>query len=237
MAITWRHPQEDEWALCNMGLPSTYLTMLFPNHKPQYQEYLDLREVPPAARERWKRKFLWFLKCLTVQSPGRIVLKTPQHTCRIKTLLEMFPDARFVHIVRNPWIIFESTRHTWRRMYKYQGLQSPRYDGLDEHILNTFCRMYEVFEEDRHLLDPSRFCEVRYEDLVADPIGQTRMIYNHLELGPIDRVLPALEQYVAKAADYRTNVYRPSKSVRAQVADRWGDFAKRYGYEPPNGDP
>jgi hypothetical protein len=121
-------------------------------------------------------------------------------------------------------------------MYKYQGLQSPKYEGLDEHILSTFRRMYDVFEEDRSLLDSSQFCEVRYEDLVDDPIGQVRMIYSQLGLGPLEPALPALEKYVAKTADYKTNVYRLSRSVRDEIANRWGDFAERYGYEPPDGD-
>ena len=46
MVAGWDHPQEDEFALCNMGVPSPYLTNVFPNRPPQYQEYLDMRGVP-----------------------------------------------------------------------------------------------------------------------------------------------------------------------------------------------
>ena len=99
MAAGWDHPQEDEFALCNMGVPSPYLTAAFPNCPSQYPEYLDLRDVPPAAVQRWKDSLRWFLTCLTVRRPKRIVLKSPAHTCRIKVLLEMFPNAKFVHIV------------------------------------------------------------------------------------------------------------------------------------------
>ena len=35
MAAGWDHPQEDEFALCNMGVPSPYLTIIFPNRPPQ----------------------------------------------------------------------------------------------------------------------------------------------------------------------------------------------------------
>ena len=102
MASGWDRPQEDEFALCNMGVPSPYLTISFPNRPPQCDEYLDLAGLSPRRRERWKRGLMWFLKCVTLRQPKRIVLKSPQHTCRVKTLLEMFPRARFVHIVRNP---------------------------------------------------------------------------------------------------------------------------------------
>ena len=174
MAAGWDRPQEDEFALCNMGVPSPYLTIIFPNRPPQCQEYLDFRGVPAPALERWKRALHWFLKCITLRNPKRIVLKSPAHTCRIGTLLEMFPKAKFVHIVRDPYVIFPSTINLWKRLYRDQGLQMPTYDGLEEHVFQTFTRMYDTFERDRHLIGPGQFCEVRYEELIADPVGQMR---------------------------------------------------------------
>ena len=109
MEAGWDRPQEDEFALCNMGSPSPYLTIAFPNRPPQDQEYFDLEGLSPQARERWKRRLVWFLKCVTVRRRKRIVLKSPPHTFRVKTLLELFPNARFVHIIRDPHVIFPST--------------------------------------------------------------------------------------------------------------------------------
>src|SRR5687768_18104609 len=44
----------------------------------------------------------------------RSILKSPPHTCRVPTLLRLFPDARFVHIVRDPYAVYPSTLHLWR---------------------------------------------------------------------------------------------------------------------------
>ena len=185
MAAGWDCPQEDEFALCNMGLRSPYLTIAFPNHPPQNQEFFELAEVSPRQRARWQRGLMWFLKCLTVRTPRRIVLKSPPHTFRIKVLLEMFPKARFIHIVRNPLVIFPSTINLWKRLYRNDGLQVPTYEGLDEHVFETFTRMYEVFERDRGLIPAGQFCEVRYEDLVAQPIQQMQRVYERIESGRV----------------------------------------------------
>jgi hypothetical protein len=233
MAIRWEYPQEDEWALCNMGLPSPYLTFLFPNRPLQYPEYVDMRNVPEEDGKRWKRGLHWFLRCLTVREAKRIVLKSPLHTGRIHTLLEMFPDARFVHMVRDPYVIFPSTIHAWRRMYKHQGLQVPRYEGLDERVLDTFARMYEAFEEDVPKIPPSRLCEVRYEDLVRDPIEQMRTVYDALGLDGFDEVLPAIREYVAQSAGYQTNRYEISRETRDQITARWRGYVEKYGYDGP----
>ena len=230
MPAGWDRPQEEEFALCNMGVPSPYLTMVFGREPPQDDEYLTLRDLPPRALARWKRALVWFLQCVTLVDPKRIVLKSPPNTGRVKTLLELFPDARFVHIVRDPYVVFASTVNLWKRLYRYQGLQTPPYPGLEERVFETFRRMYEAFEQDRAMIHPSRLCEVRYEDLMADPVAQMRRIYAELELGQFDAVLPALEKYVRAKADYRPNRYEISPEARAEVARRWSDFMDRYGY-------
>src|SRR5262249_40574101 len=107
MAAGWGRPQEDEFALCLMGQPSPYLTTAFPTRPPQDPEALAREGMAPRALASWKRTFLPLLRQVVLQSPGkRLVLKSPPHSCRIKVLLELFPDARFVHIVRDPHVVF-----------------------------------------------------------------------------------------------------------------------------------
>ena len=89
--------------------------------------------------------------------PEAIVLKSPPHTCRIRTLLEIFPKAKFVHIVRDPYVLFPSTVNLWRRLYRDEGLQVPRYEGLEEHVFKTLTRMYEWLEHDRRLIGAGQF--------------------------------------------------------------------------------
>ena len=230
MVAGWDRPQEDEFALCNMGVRSPYLTNAFPNRPPQDQEYLDFNGVSAPALARWRQTFLWFLKRITLRNPKRIVLKSPPHTARIRVLLEMFPKARFVHIVRDPYVIFPSTVGLWRRLSRDQGLQVPRYKGLDEYVLATFVQMYEAFDRDRPLIGPGQFCEVRYEDLIADPVEQMRLIYERLELGDFAAVEPAIRQYFAGQKDYKTNRYQITPEIRAEITRRWGKYLKDYGY-------
>lgn len=230
MPVAWNRPQEDEFALCNLGLPSPYLTIAFPNRRPQYPEYFDLVDVPPKALDRWKACFLRFLRQVTIRNPKRIILKSPTHTYRIKILLDLFPDARFVHIVRNPYVVFASTVHLWQSLYAHYGLQHPTFDGLEQYVFDNFLHMYEKLEESRPLVAPSHFYELRYEDLVKDPIEQVRAIYEHLELGDFAEVLPQLKQYLAGSATYTTNRYTLSSELRDAITQRWGHVIRRYGY-------
>jgi omega-hydroxy-beta-dihydromenaquinone-9 sulfotransferase len=230
MSMTWNSPQEDEFALCNLGQPSPYLTIAFPNRLPQYPEYFDLERASPKGLARWKACFLHFLRQVTVRNQKRIILKSPTHTYRIKVLLELFPDARFVHIVRNPYVVFPSTINLWQSLYAHQGLQHPAFKGLEEYVFDNFIHMFEKLEEVRPMMRSSRFFELRYEDLVQDPSGQLRAIYENLELGDFEQVLPKLKSHIAGTANHKANSYELPPELRDTITQRWGHVIQRYGY-------
>jgi hypothetical protein len=231
--VGFDRPQEDEFGLLGMGVPSPYRDWAFPNSPPRHEPYLTLRDIPPEERERWKKSFRWFLQSIAADRPGqRIVLKSPTHTCRIRTLLEIFPDARFVHIVRDPWVVFPSTVRLWKKMEKVHGAQLPRYENLDEEVLDRFNRVFTAFQEDCALVDPKRFCEVRYEDLVRNPVEEVRNIYEKLNLAGFEAMLPALQDYVAGMSEYQTNVYEIDPELRRKIGTRWAAYIEKYGYGP-----
>jgi hypothetical protein len=213
-----------------LGQPSPYLTIAFPNRPPQGQAALDLEGLTPRARRAWGRALVHFLRRVTLRRPGRLVLKSPTHSCRIRHLLRLFPEARFVHIVRDPYVVFPSTVNLWKSLYETHGLQRPTFAGLEEHVFRTFSLLYDRLEEGKRLVEPGRFHELRYEDLVRDPVGQMRALYEHLGLGGFEEVRPRLEHYLAGTRDYRTNRYALPPALREEITRRWGDVIRRHGY-------
>jgi hypothetical protein len=229
MAAGWDRPQEDEFALCNMGLVSPYTQIAFPN-RPQGEEYLDMQSVPADELERWKAGLTRFMQRLTWRANKPIVLKSPPHTARIRLMLELFPDARFIHIARDPYTIFSSTVRLWKSLYDVEGLQSPRFEGLEDYVYRMFTRMYEAYLAQKDLVPSENLCEVRYEQLVRDPVGQIQAIYEHLRLGDFEQARPQIEAYAAKEKDYQTNRYELPDSTRAEITRRWGELIERLGY-------
>ncbi len=236
MPAGWDRPQEDEFALCMLGQPSPYLTIAFPNHPPQDQAALDLEGLPPRARRAWTTAFVAFLRRLTYRDPRRLVLKSPTHSCRIPTLLQLFPDALFVHIIRDPYVVYSSTVNLWKTLYQTQGLQVPTCVGLEDHVFTTWLHLYDRLERGKALVPPAHFHELRYEDVIRDPVGEMRKLYDRLGLGSFDIVLPRLEAYFKANTNYQTNRYRPlDPALQAEITRRWGNVIRRYGYERPEG--
>jgi omega-hydroxy-beta-dihydromenaquinone-9 sulfotransferase len=230
MQVGFDRPQEDEFALCLLGAGSPYDMIAFPNRPPSGQEFLDLADVAPRRLRRWKRTFKTLLRAITYKSGKRLVLKSPPHTARIPLLAAMFPGALFVHIVRDPYVVFPSTLNLWRTLFERHGLQRPNFAGLEEYVLQTYVHVHERLEEGRRLLAPEQFYELRYEDLVRDPVAEMRRLYEHFGLGGFEAYLPRLEEYLASVKGYETNRYELTPAQREAVTRRWGAIARQYGY-------
>lgn len=238
MNAGWRRPQEDEFALLNMGVPSPYRRMAFPATSSAVPVALDLETLPPGERDRWKAALRRFLNRLAIRDPRRPVLKSPPHTARTGVLAELFPGAKFLHVVRDPMVVFPSTMWLWKSLHEVQGMQVDDGGQAEDYVFAAFEQMYAAFERDRPRLPEGSLHEVRYEDLVADPVGELRRAYAQLDLGDFSRVQPAVEQRVRAASNYRTNEYRLDPRLVTEIHRRWRPFIERYGYgSPPSARP
>lgn len=97
-------------------------------------------------------------------------------------------------------------------------------------MFRTFELLYKKLEEGRGLIHPSRFHELRYEELVRDPLGQMRALYNHLGLGGFEEVKPSIERHLESIREYQTNQYQLSPELHAQITRRLGWIVQKYGY-------
>lgn len=231
MAAGWDRPQEDEFALALLGQPSTYTDFAFPNRPPMWPGSLDLSGLTPGQLAAWKRTLVRFLKAVTYRDPRRLVLKSPPHTARLPVLLELFPDARFVHIKRNPYTLFASTVNLWMSFGHKHGLQTPRQTPeLEEKVFREFRVIHERYEAGKQLIPAGNLVEVRYEEFVKDLVGGTKQIYDGLSLGGWDAAKPNVEAFAASQKSYETNKWTLSDELKAKIHARWGDIIQAQGY-------
>jgi hypothetical protein len=232
MAVGFARPQEDEFALCLLGQPSPLEHVAFPNRHGPEDPLFDLACQSPRRQQSWKRTFLRFLKRITIANGDKpIVLKSPPHMMRIRLLLELFPDARFLHITRNPYEIYPSTLHLWRSMYAHHSLQKPDWNELQERILTTYGRMHERFQQDRLLIPAEHLHQIRYEDLVAAPLTVMEEVYRQLQLGDFNPTRQSMANYLASVNDHQVNQLTVTKSEQALISQRWRRFIEEQGYE------
>jgi hypothetical protein len=160
-----------------------------------------------------------------------VILKSPTHTFRVRLLLEVFPNAKFVIIVRNPYTVFASTRRLWPRLLAQSTLQDEPLPDLDEMIFARYERAFEAVSRDMPLIPERNRCLVKYEDLVGNELDTVRGIYEHLGLGVFAEVSPALAAYLEQNKDYVRNTYELSRVEKSVIYRRWRAAFEAYGYE------
>ncbi len=172
------------------------------------------------AADRSERGLFATLLRLYADAEGKPVMgeKTPSHLESVETLLEWFPDARIVHVVRDPRAIYVSDRYRREKMPRPPESWFAKVPGMLPLYLIGLTASQWVRGMNRHAkytkLYPDRYVMVRFEDVVRDPVG---------ELGPIFDFLG-----VERPAD-PTQINVPSKhgmrdsseGLDPAAADRW----------------
>lgn len=225
-------PQEDEIGLASMQPVSYYEALYFPRRfSEQFEQGLFHTRMTPRERARWQGRIKLYADKLLIQAPGRTLLtKNPVYTGQVRALREIWPDARFVHIRRNPYAVYQSTRAFYRKLLPRFALQAFRPEMADDLILNAYPRMLAHLEADCADLPTERYMTVCFEDMEQAPLHTLEAIYAQLGLPGLDAARPKFTAYLDEVASYQKNQYAFSNEITEAVDSHWGDFVERWGY-------
>jgi hypothetical protein len=106
-----------------------------------------------------------------------IVEKSVEHAEFAADLKSMFPEARFVHILRNPYAnLVACRRHIGKKGYPFLG-----------RILLSLNNSYYYLYRNQRLLD--NYLVIRYEDLITNPEVTMRTVADFLNITFVDLLL------------------------------------------------
>lgn len=227
-------PEEDEF-LMTLSCASGTVTLLFPYMRElQHLYYFDGR--PPRARRRLMRFYRACLqRQLMLEGGDRHHLsKNPVFCGRVESLIEAFPDARFIVMVRNPCETIPSLLKMMKRNWMASDCPQDRVEDslavLAEQSIHTYRTPFQVLE--RH--PEVRHAVVRYEDLVASPKATVETVYDQLGLP----LAPEFEKVLAEEAT-RTQSHRADHLYgleefglrREEIRAKLADLFDRFGWE------
>ncbi|RMG77870.1 MAG: sulfotransferase [Bacteroidetes bacterium] len=231
VVISYKDPAEDEFALSLMSLKSPLIGWAFPLQEFYFDRYLTMHQITEEERQEWKYYFIYFLKKLTLLHNKQLVLKSPHHTARVKTLTEVFPDAKFVHIIRDPYRTFQSTLNLYRNTVAKLSMQKRDENKDVEAIIHRYKIMYDFYLEERRLIKPGNLIEIRFEDLEKDFLNGVAEIYEQLKLEGWDQFEPILKKYLESQSSYRKNVYPELEdSLKQKINSAWRKTFEEWGY-------
>ncbi len=227
------YPQEEEFSLSCITSHSHHC-----NHFPKtitksFDQYV-LFKTSDENIAKWQQAYMSVIKKASFIAGGkRLLLKNPYNTARIKVLLQMFPNAKFIHIYRNPYNIYVSALHDFIKEAEEMALQEFSEQDFSELCYTLYEKLMTQYWETRDLIPAGNLCEVSFEAFENNPLGEVERIYTELGLEKTETAFNDIKQYVNSLKGYKKNKYSYSMALMEKISEKWGFAIKRMHYTPP----
>lgn len=224
-------PKEEEFALACYGPESLVTGYYFPKLFLSNLRRNVLFENNLSGEATWKKNFDHFLKKLSLANPGlQLILKSPANTARIRQILSLYPDAKFIHICRNPFDVFQSHLHLFKKLLPMLSFQEISDEALEEIVLETYVLILEKYFAEKKLIPSANLVEIRYEDFTKSPMTSLEEIYAALSLEGFENARPQIEAELRGYENYSKNKFTLSKTSEEKIRERWGFAFEKFGY-------
>ena len=224
------YPQEEEFALNNEYVYSYYNWWYFPKKtRAITDEYLLAKTSKPIEVEKFKHNYKRFVERSLMNTKGkRFISKNPPNTARIPWLLEMYPNAKFIFIHRNPYEVVRSTFNFYKSILPHLQLQSIDEEELMESILYSYSSMIEKYYIDKNLLSSNNLMEISYTELIDDPKKIIGSIYKDLLQEDFRRIEDPLTDTINNNHSLKNYSYKKNYIDRINNSLDW--LIKKQGY-------
>ena len=163
----------------------------------------------------------------------QIVIKNPLNTGKIKLLLEMYPDAKFIHIYRNPVVTYLSTNRFYKSLLPATYLEDYDNEYITEKIILNYKNLMSDFFDTKHLIPKENLYEIKFEEFDEDNMLHLKEIYDQFNLTSWHEALPRFERYVKAQKHYQKNKYRISSKELNILKKEWAFAMKKLNYQIP----
>lgn len=200
------------------AVPAYHEWFIEQDERPSYRRYSDnLRLIGGADHERpW-------------------LLKNPSHTFGMASMLDVFPEAVFVHIYRDPVDSIVSGCSLITSITSGSG-GGFKPNELGAHRLRIWALAADRMMAARDAAPDRKFLDVDYRAFVSDPVQTVRSVYGELDrpLGP--ETIAAMKNWAAQRPQNQHGTHRYAASefglseqiIRARMAA----FTERFAIEP-----
>jgi hypothetical protein len=216
--ITNDTPQEDEFALLMLGAPSVYRGWFDPRRLPELATLL----APESWPAHWPGESDWldFLASVNqLEGPSRqLLLKSPNHSFRMRTLLQRFPEAACVWITRDPAHTWESNLKMWRSMTATYGLAALSDGLLTPFLEQAFHHAATALQELCRALPPQRLVVLSLESLRQAPASQILATFERLGLAADEMAKASLVVSVQTHGHRQLNRYEGGSNAACPMA-------------------
>jgi len=219
-------PQEDEYALLKMGKDMVLEKLIFQSNNNFFIEEDD--NFMPKDEALFSRSIKNLMRKLQVDSNKTPLFKNPFHSLRIPFLRKHFPNAKYIHIYRNPVDVVPSSIHMWNIVGRQNILKGSWVEPSVEVIVKLYNRIILGIRREFKDMNENNFVEVTFENLEEDPVAVIKTIYRKLELNFSSEYENKLLSYCADLKSYKKNSYTISQSDKDLIKNTMFETTPEY---------
>ena len=212
-------PNEEEYALGSISPYSFYNGWIFPKNMDFYSRYVDFKNLSDKTIDDFKKVYLDYIKKLTFYYNGKqLILKNPSNTSRIKFLLDIFPDAKFINIIRNPYHVYLSMkRNIEKEMTLYTLQKPPNWEVFEKSMIDMYIRMFDKYFKEKNLIKKENLVEIRYEEFISNPLDEIEKIYSNLNIEGFKKNKDVFAKYIKSQSKIKTSKYYIDEGTKNRI--------------------
>lgn len=235
MALSPDFPQEEEFAIGCRNAMSYYNFWFFPKLAGLYfDKYIDFKGVSEKVKQQWKDDYMILVKKALMNTGGeRFISKNPPHTARIPMLLEMFPNAKFIHIYRNPITVFESTKKLITSTIPPLKFHDYSEQETEATVFDIYPKLMKKYIRDKELVPEGNLVELRFEEFEKDPVMHLGKIYEQLNIPNWEEAKVHFDNYVQVQKRYKKNKYQITRKKVDEIISHWQFAMDHWQYGIP----
>ena len=203
-------PQEDEFAVSNFTDISHYNFFFFPNNYKNF--YSQAIRFETNKESSWLKSYSDIIRriCLYTNKSD-IIIKNPSNTARIKSLLKIYPNAKFIHIYRNPVFVYLSTYKFFSELFPSVNLQNIDKKVLFDLIIYNYREMYKDYYNQKDLIPKENLIEFKFEDFKSDTMKYLLKIHKKFKIEVNKRIIKEYDSYLKDQRKHKMNSYSIEK--------------------------
>lgn len=231
----WETPGELDIAMITLFSPySPHWGHVFPAD--EFDHYMNkftyFNTTTQEEEAQWKKTCHHLINKVSIKNNNRqLIIKSPANTARIEQLLDLYPDAKFIYIHRNPYDVFYSNVKMWEVILNNLSFQRISREQMINNIFKTYKKLLNQYLQHRALIPENNLIEIRYEKLIKAPLNILETSYKTLSLEDFDNARSSFEDFLSSQMKSSGSKYNYTSNILERIETEWYFSLKEWPYE------
>lgn len=173
-------PQEEEFALAATSGISFINGFYYPK---QFKEIIDETVLFKSEKDKkaWQKSLVQFVNRISTSAGDKqLILKSPANMGRIDAILEIYPNARFIHIQRDPLLTLQSTLHLFEKVLPQTSFQRIEEGAMIDNAFYMYETFLKAYRAQSANLSAKNLLEISHEAFISNMARELEKVYRFM---------------------------------------------------------